>query len=212
MILKNFDDNKFGTNNYLLIDEKSKEAVLFDATGNIAQEIIQPLEEYGAKLKYLIITHGHIDHIESSKDVEQKFNVPVLIGSQEGLLINNLSVQSTILNVGRIESPNFQLVVDENYPLSIGEYKIAPIHTPGHTLGGLSYLVDGMLFSGDTLFYEEIGRCDLPGGSFKEIEKSIREKLFTLPEQTVVYPGHGMASTVGHEKEYNAYFGRRAAL
>lgn len=212
MILRNFDNNKFGTNNYLLIDEKSNEAVLFDATGDIANDISQILNESKAKLKYLIITHGHIDHIEASREVEQKFNVPVLVGKHEDLLINNLSMQSALLNVGRIESPEFQLIIDENYPLSVGEYKITPIHTPGHTLGGLSYLVDGMLFSGDTLFYEEIGRCDLPGGNFKEIEKSIKEKLFTLPEHTVVYPGHGMATTIGHEKEFNTYFGKRALL
>jgi len=212
MILKNLDNNRFGTNCYLLIDEDSKEAVLFDAAGDLTPQITSALKEYDAKLKYLLITHGHLDHIEGAKAIEDNFNVPVFAGVNEELLLSNLPAQSAFMGVENISAPNFLLKVDENFPLSIGEHKIKPIHTPGHTLGGVCYLVDGMLISGDTLFYEEIGRCDLVGGDFSQIGKSIKEKLFALADETVVYPGHGMATTIAHEKEYNAYFGTRATL
>ena len=98
------------------------------------------------------------------------------------------------------------LLGDESHNLKLGEKEIKIIHTKGHSKGGVCYLIDDVLFSGDTLFQGSIGRCDLWGGSFEEIIKSIREKLFILDDKTVVYPGHGDKTTIGFEKKYNPYF------
>ena len=95
--------------------------------------------------------------------------------------------------------------IEDGHVFQIGEHIIKTIHTPGHTRGGVSYLIGDMLFSGDTLFFESIGRTDLPGGSYEELVKSIKTKLFTLPENIIVYPGHGESSTIGHEKNNNQY-------
>ena len=100
--------------------------------------------------------------------------------------------------------------MDENSALEFANIKIKPIHTPGHSKGSMCYLIENELFSGDTLFFEEIGRCDLFGGDFSEIEKGIREKIFTLDKNTIVHPGHGHDTTVAHEIKYNAYFGENS--
>ena len=113
--------------------------------------------------------------------------------------------------IENIEIPCVDGLLDENTKnLRLGENEIKVIHTKGHSKGGVCYLIGNILFSGDTLFKGSIGRCDLFGGDFKEIEKSIKEKLFVLDEDTVVYPGHGDKTTISYEKKFNPYFGSNA--
>ena len=104
-----------------------------------------------------------------------------------------------------IKIPEIDIFINDGDILNVGNHKIQVIHTPGHTQGGVCYLINNMLFSGDTIFKESVGRCDMEGGDFKQIVKSIKTKIFTLPDDTIIYPGHGEATTVGWEKVHNQF-------
>ena len=211
MIFKKYRAGVFETNNYLLIDEFTKEACLIDCAGDV-DLISCDIEEAGAKLKYILLTHGHFDHIAGCNDFKARFpDAKLCIHKDDKVLLDNVTAQCAFFGMPNVKKPVADEFIDEKSDLRLGNVKvIRVIETPGHTLGGLSFIIDGNLFSGDTLFFEEVGRCDLPGGSFKTLGESIKKKLFTLPDDTSVYPGHGHESTIGHEKEENAYFGRNA--
>ena len=123
-------------------------------------------------------------------------------------LLKQVPMQCDMVGLENIKIPCVDGLLDENsHNLTLGNKEIKTIHTKGHSKGGVCYLIDNILFSGDTLFKESIGRCDLYGGSFEEIAQSIKEKLFTLDENITVYPGHGDETSIGYEKKYNPYFG-----
>ena len=181
---------------------QSKEAVLIDCT-EPSDDIIGKIKEYGAKLKYILITHGHFDHVLGINYFKEKTNAKVFVHEddvEEILGINNFLKR---FNMPEVEIPKFDKKLKDGDEIDFGKNKIKVIHTPGHTKGGVCYLIQDNLFSGDTIFYECIGRTDLPTGSFKEIKKSIEEKIFTLPDNIKIYPGHGEKTTVEHEKQNN---------
>jgi len=219
MIFKKYGNiGSFGSNNYLLVNEFSHEAALVDCTGDF-DEISKDLKEYNANLRYILLTHAHFDHIVEVSEFVNHIKNPdgskpmVCLHKEDEILLDNIATQCAFFGLDPIERPKVDIFIDENSDLNLGlegSAKIEILHTPGHTRGSVGFIIDNKLFSGDTLFYEEIGRCDLPGGDFKQIEKSIREKLFTLPEDMPVYPGHGIESTIGHEKEFNCYFGKNS--
>lgn len=201
IIMKQFILGALENNNYLLIDDKSegaKEAVLIDCSEN-SEEIASTLKEYGATLKYLLLTHGHFDHILGVNEIKNKFGCKVLLHKEDEILYNSVNQYVAQYGIGNVEIPKIDGYVEENEIIKFGENEIKVIATPGHTLGGVCYLVKDMLFSGDTLFYECVGRTDLPGGSFSQLKSNIQEKLFTLDKHIKVYPGHGRPSTIGHE-------------
>lgn len=204
MILKQFTIGPLENNNYLLIDEKTKEAVLIDCTEDY-EDIDNTLKAYDATLKYILLTHGHFDHILGINDFKQKYDCKVLVHKDDKMLMD--TVEEFVKSFG-IEEAQIQAIdgyVEDGEIIKLGENKIKVIHTPGHTKGGVCYLVEDKLFSGDTLFYESVGRTDLPDGHFGQIKSSIENKLFTLDENIQVYPGHGPSSTIGHEKVNNQF-------
>ena len=204
MILKQFVLGALENNNYLLIDEDSKEAVLFDCTqDSIAIE--DTLKEYGAQLKYILLTHGHFDHILGINDFKSKHDCKVLVHEDDKILMDSIKEFAANFGLPPADVQKVDGYLTENDIIKIGEHEIKVIHTPGHTKGGVCYLVEDKLFSGDTLFYESVGRTDLPGGSFDELKSNIEQKLFTLDENIKVYPGHGWTSTIGHEKINNRF-------
>lgn len=204
MILKQFVLGALENNNYLLIDEDSKEAVLFDCTqDSIAIE--DTLKEYGAQLKYILLTHGHFDHILGINDFKSKHDCKVLVHEDDKILMDSIKEFAANFGLPPADVQKVDGYLTENDIIKIGEHEIKVIHTPGHTKGGVCYLVEDKLFSGDTLFYESVGRTDLPGGSFNELKSNIEQKLFTLDENIKVYPGHGWTSTIGHEKINNRF-------
>ena len=204
MILKQFVLGALENNNYLLIDEESKEAVLFDCTEK-SDEIDNALNQYGATLKYVLLTHGHFDHILGVNETKAKHNCQVLVHEDDKILMEAIKEFSRNFGLAHSEVQKVDGYLKENDIIKIGEHEIKVILTPGHTKGGVCYLVDGELFSGDTLFYESIGRTDLPGGSFEQLKTNIQQKLFTLDDEIKVYPGHGWTSTIGHEKINNKF-------
>lgn len=205
LILKQFVQGPLENNNYLLIDEDSKEAVLFDCTQN-GDEISAALKEFGAELKYILLTHGHFDHVLGVNDFKVKYpNCEVLVHEADKMLLDTIESFAKNFMVGKVEVQKVDRYINENDLIKLGDNEIKVIHTPGHTLGGACYLIDDKLFSGDTLFYETVGRSDLPGGDFEQLKSSIEEKLFTLKNDIKVYPGHGPQTTIGHEKANNQF-------
>jgi len=190
-------------NCYILSDENTNEGVIIDAGGD-ADLIVSSID--GLNIKHILCTHGHFDHLSGLTPLRQTLSAPISIHENDKELYENMQIQAGMFGMELSQNPTINHFLSEDEELSFGCYKIKVIHTPGHTQGGVCFLIDGKLFSGDTLFEESIGRTDLPGGSLQQLLKSVKEKLLTLPDDTVVYPGHGEQTSIKHEKEYNPYF------
>ena len=204
MIVKQFVEGFIANNNYLLIDEDSKEAALIDCTDYIS-ELGAVLKEYDAKLKYILLTHGHFDHIMGVPKIKQEFGAKVYLHKDDKELVDNSDEFMISVGMQPFEHPEIDKYIDENEEIYLGKNKIQVIHLPGHTQGGVGYLVDGILFAGDSIFLESVGRTDLPGGNHKQLIESIKNKIFSLDGDTILYVGHGTNTTVEHEKKYNEF-------
>lgn len=210
MILEQFTLGVMENNNYLLIDEgknnkkndSKKDAVLIDCSAE-NKDIEDALKKYNADLKYILLTHGHFDHVLGVNIFKNKFNCKVLIHKNDKILLDTMKEFAARFGLPDVEIQKVDGFIDEGDIIEFGNNKIEVIHTPGHTQGCVCYLIEDKLFSGDTLFYEAIGRTDLQGGSFNDIKSSIEKKLFKLDDKTQIYPGHGWESTIGHEKINN---------
>ncbi len=194
------------TNCYLLINEDSSDAVLIDPAGD-ASEIKKMLERNKCRLRAVLLTHGHYDHIGAAERIKDEYGVKVYAGEQEKELLADPYMNLS----GHMDRENITLSADEwlsdGQHISPAGFDILAIHTPGHTEGGMSYYVEeaGILFSGDTLFEGSVGRTDFATGSFSKIVSSIKGKLFKLPDDTKVFPGHGDCTTIADEKKYNPF-------
>ena len=207
MIVKKFIPQEFAANNYLLYDDHRKEAILVDCAG-CNQALFDFIDKNGLSVEYILITHAHFDHVGGLKEFKSKYpDVRVLMSEADKILYDNLSMQCDLFGQKRVEPIRIDEFINDGKEIDFVSTKIKTIATPGHSKGSVCYLIEDNLFSGDTLFFEEIGRCDLPGGSFDEIKNSIKEKLFKLDENIKVFTGHGDNTTIGHEKIHNAYFG-----
>jgi len=202
MIVKQYIAGPIDANNYLVADEKSKEAVLIDCSEHV-QKILDDVKELGLKVKYILLTHGHFDHVMGVNSMKEALGAKVLINQKDE---KQLEMTQTILKTFGIfveKNPEYDKYIDKNTELKIGDIPIKIFETPGHTEGGLCYLIDGKLFSGDTLFRNYVGRTDLPGGNYAKLENSIKKVLYKLPEETEVFPGHNEMTTIGYEKKHN---------
>ena len=203
MEIKVFVEGPVDANNYLIIDEKSKEAVLIDCSSG-RQEFINSIKNSGIKLKYILLTHGHFDHILGVDKFKEVFGTDAYIAKEDIEQVELTPKFMPILaGIESVEIKSIHNYLKDGDIIKVGDIEIKAIATPGHTPGGMSYLIGDKLFSGDTLFHRSIGRCDFPGGSLDTIIKSIKEKLFTLPDNTEVFPGHGEKTTIAYEKKYN---------
>lgn len=202
MIIKSFTLPPIENNNYLIIDEISKEAALIDCSF-MDDRILLELKKQNATLKYVLLTHGHFDHIGGLNDLPN--DVKVLMHKNDQEWVNEVNTYLPMIGMPSMEVPKIDEYMNDGDIIKLGNSEIKVIHTPGHTQGGVCFFIDGNLFSGDTIFRESVGRCDLPGGNFDQIVESIEQRIFTLPEETVIYPGHGKTTTVGWEKEHNTY-------
>ena len=193
-----------GTNCYILYNEESKEAMVFDPAEN-AEIINNTLLEYELNLKYIIITHAHCDHIGALDKLACVSDATVCIGTDENSALND-SVFNLCAPFGQTSpETKAEILLNDGDVLKLGKNDVKFIHTPGHTKGGICALTDNILISGDTLFFESVGRSDFPGGSASVLCNSIKTKLFVLPDETNVYPGHGDSTTIGHEKKNNPF-------
>jgi hydroxyacylglutathione hydrolase len=197
---------EFGTNTYLVWDEISNEAAIIDPAAP-SQNLINEIKGMGINLKYLISTHGHGDHIGGNKSINDNFDIKKCIHKDDaGSLVDPNMNLSTYWN-SKIIAPKADIILNDGDELTLGNEKMQIIHTPGHSRGGICILIGNLLFCGDTLFADGIGRTDLPGGDYATLIDSIKTKLFLLDGITKVLPGHGPETTIEDEKVGNPFVG-----
>ena len=190
---------------YLIHSIDSKDCICIDP-GYDVERIMKYVKKNNFVVKVILLTHGHFDHMLSCSDMQKEFNCDIYISKEdEELLYNAEHNYSNLINKTSFDKFEIKDNVKDGDELNFLGFKIKCIGTPGHTKGGISYYFENekVLFSGDTLFFETFGRIDLYGGSYKEIKNSIENKLFTLPNDTMVYPGHGELTSIGKEKLHN---------
>lgn len=204
MIIETITVGSFAMNCYLIIDPESGEAVYIDP-GAEADQLIEKISSRDIKLKFVINTHCHIDHAAETSRVINHFKVPFYIHRGDLPLLNNLKEQGDFFGLPVQEIPKITDFVDDTQTFDFGTLKMKILHTPGHSPGGISILVEDSVFVGDCLFMDSIGRTDLLGGNYDQLVTSIKTKLLTLDDSTVVYPGHGPATTIGREREHNPF-------
>ena len=173
--------------------------------GSEGNRLVEFLKEKGLQPEAVILTHGHGDHIGGVQAVVDEFKVPIYInkGDEEYLTNGELNLSSTYGQPVKVTG-DVRLIKEADV-ISLGDHTFTVIETPGHTPGGVCFYGEGLVLAGDTLFQESIGRTDFPRSSYEDLIDAVRTKLFALPDETVVYPGHGPETTIGHEKIYNPF-------
>ncbi len=201
MILKQLTVGRFASNCYIVGSESGKEGMIIDP-GASTKQILSDVEELGLNIRLIVLTHGHMDHIGAVKGVKEATGADMAIHADDVRFLRRLSL-STVYNLSFPSSPD--RLLGDGDSIDIGDLHFTVLHTPGHSPGGICLLGHGVLFSGDTLFNYGIGRTDFPGGSHNQLMNSISTRLMALPDDTVVYPGHGPDTTIGIERRGNPF-------
>lgn len=205
MKIEKFVLGPMSTNCYIAVNEESRECILVDPavwpkelSAHIRAEALIPCA--------VLLTHGHFDHIMGLDQLLEEYKIPVYAFESEEAVLNNARLNLSAM-MGQAYTFSGACYVKDGQILEAGDARIRVIHTPGHTSGGCCYYIekDGILFSGDTLFHTSIGRTDFPTGSGSQLVRSVKERLFELPDETKVYPGHMDETTIGYEKKYNPF-------
>lgn len=192
------------TNCYLVYCPESLECAVVDP-GAEAAKIFRLIADRSLHPVVLLNTHGHIDHIGANMDIKERFNIPLYIHPSDELMLKSALQSELSFFLEAKDSPSPDRYLEDGGEIKIGKSSLKVIHTPGHSPGSVSFLGDGFLLSGDTLFFGGVGRTDLPGGSWPELENSIRNKILAMPDETAVLPGHGPFTSVGQEKRFNPF-------
>ena len=205
MQIERFIVGMVGTNCYVVSNEETSECFLVDP-GAYSDKVIAYIREHELKPQAILLTHGHFDHIMGLDGVLREFPIPVYAQEEEEILLKDASYNASV-SYGPAYTFSVASYIKDGQILELAGMTIRAIHTPGHTIGGCCYYIESehVLFSGDTLFHDSVGRTDFPTGSQSQLVRSIREKLLGLPEETVVCPGHMSETTIGHEKKYNPF-------
>lgn len=202
--LKSLVVGPFASNCYIVGSEVG-EGIVVDP-GDDADRILRAIEELNLDIKLIVATHGHIDHIGAVKEVKEATGAQFAIhGGDARILSSRRNPLSFLMATSALSPPQPEILLKDGDVLEAGSLSFTVLHTPGHSPGGISLLEHGVVFVGDTLFCQSIGRFDFPGASGSQLLNSIHTKLMTLPDDTVVYPGHGPETTIGDERRWNPF-------
>jgi len=193
------------SNCYIIACKQTREAAVIDP-GDEADNILIAISEFKSRLKYILNTHGHFDHVGANARLKQVTGASILIHEEDAPMLNIVSSSAGAWGMSSVDSPPPDQTIKEGDIIDVGQIKLKVIHTPGHSPGGVSFLTDNIVFVGDTLFAGSIGRTDFPGGNYNTLITSVKNKLFVLDDNVVVYPGHGPETTIGNEKSTNPFF------
>ena len=192
------------SNCYIVWDDSVKQGVIIDP-GEDAQTILERIKELGIEIKYILATHGHFDHVGAVAPLKRELKVEFLAHKDDFFFIEDGENAARRWGFMIEQPPKPDRFIEEGDTIEVGAFELEVLHTPGHSPGGVSFLYNGIVFCGDTLFQGNIGRTDFRMSSFEELAKSIKTRLYTLPDDTVVYTGHGPPTTIGAEKKFNPF-------
>jgi hydroxyacylglutathione hydrolase len=205
MKIKNMPSGPLMVNTYLVYDEVDKKGFIVDP-GGYNRQLTQEAIDKGVDVEYIILTHGHSDHIGGVNEHLDDFpgaKVVISVADQKMAQNAKLNMSPLVFEKEVVVTPD--IIVKQADSLQVGSMTLKFLMTPGHTPGGMCILVGDALFSGDTLFYGSVGRTDFPGSSFEQLSESIHRQLFVLPDEITVYPGHMGTTTIGFEKRNNPF-------
>ena len=192
------------SNCYIVWDDREKKGAIIDP-GDEADKILITVNELGIDINYILATHGHFDHVGAVASLKRELKVEFIAHMDDFFFIQNGENAARRWGFNIEQPPKPDKFIEDGDIIQIGNFMLEVLHTPGHSPGGVSFLQNGMVFCGDTLFQGGIGRTDFRKGSFEELVKSIKTRLYTLPDDTIVYTGHGPITTIGEEKSYNPF-------
>jgi hydroxyacylglutathione hydrolase len=193
MLIEMFTVGMLGTNCFVISNTQTKEAIVIDPgfdNASEAKNILNEIQRGKLRIKFIVNTHGHPDHVSGNKMMKEATGAPIMIHEYDAPMLKNTRADKTLREGDIIE---------------FGDIKLRVLHTPGHTKGSITLLNSNDLFVGDTLFAGSVGRYDLPGGSLEELIHSIKNKILILPDHVKVYPGHGEVTTIGEERRTNPF-------
>lgn len=194
-----------GVNCYIIGCEKTKFGAVIDP-GDDAPLIIDAIQRHQFHIQYILLTHGHVDHLAHVVKIKKETGAAFLMHPDDAFLLKGLFAQALMFGLPNPGNPRPDRFVSDGEEIALGTLKINVLHTPGHSPGSVTYQIEDKLFVGDLIFSGSIGRTDLPKGDFQTLIDSVRTKIFTLPDETIIYPGHGPETTVGQEKATNPFF------
>lgn len=192
------------SNCYIAWDDSVKQGVIIDP-GDDADIILKKVKKLDIEIKYILATHGHFDHVGAVAPLRKELNVEFLAHKDDFFFIEDGENAARRWGFEIEQPPKPDRFIKDGEKIKVGEFELEVLHTPGHSPGGVSFLHNRMVFGGDTLFQGSIGRTDFRKGSFEDLSKSIKTRLYALPDDTIVYTGHGPVTTIGDEKKYNAF-------
>ena len=207
MFVKQMQVSSMAVFAYIVGDQITGDALVIDPADN-TKGIIAEAQKNNLRINYIVNTHGHVDHISGNTEMKKNTGAKIIIHEDDAIMLTD--TPAMILKMfGAKASPAADILVKDGDVISVGNVELKVIHTPGHSPGGICLYTPGYVFTGDTLFVEAVGRTDLPGGSWQTMYNAIKEKLFVLPDDTKVMPGHNYGrmpvSTIGHEKTHNPF-------
>ncbi len=193
-----------GTNCFIVWCRSTMEAIIIDPGGD-AGRIIDSVSALGVKPVKIVLTHGHSDHMAAAAKLKDEYGITLALHEADAETMKRSVADAPMWGMGRVDQPEVETLLRDGDEIRFGEVTAEVIHTPGHTLGGVCLYIDGVLYAGDTLFSGSIGRTDFYGGDMETILDSIRERLFTLPDETEVHCGHGPSTSIGRERSVNPF-------